>query len=167
MPAVPPISVYMPAYNVGLYVRQAVESILAQTFNDFEFIIIDDGSTDDTLAIVQELAARDSRLRVISRPNVGVAATANEAIGYCQGEFLARIDGDDVAMPARLEKQLAYMRANPQCVVVGSAVLLIDEAGLPLFEMPHVKFSHDEIEDALWSAGGRSCSRPACSGATR
>lgn len=161
MAEAPPITVYMPAYNVGKYVRQAVESILTQTFVDFEFIIIDDGSTDDTLPILQELAAGDKRIRLLSRPNVGVAATANQAVSLARGEFLARIDGDDVAMPTRLEKQLAYLREDRHCVVVGSKVLLIDEAGLPLFEMPHVQIGHDRIESALWSSGW-SIVQPAC-----
>ena len=149
----PPVTVYMPAYNVGPYVRQAVQSILDQTFGDFEFIIINDGSTDNTLETLQELAAGDSRIKLVSRPNMGVSKTANEAIALARGEFLARIDGDDVAQPTRLEKQVAYLRANPRCVAVGSNVLLIDDDGLPLFVMPQIAFGHERIEAALWKHG--------------
>ena len=149
----PPVSVYMPAYNVGRYVRQAVKSILAQSFGDFEFIIIDDGSTDDTLVVLKELAARDKRIRLISRPNAGVSATANEAIGLATGEFLARMDGDDVSTPDRLEKQVAYLRANPDCVAVSGRVLLMDEDALPLYVMPDVQFGHDKIDAGFWRAG--------------
>ncbi|HWE02302.1 MAG TPA: glycosyltransferase [Tepidisphaeraceae bacterium] len=161
MTAPPPVTVYMPAYNVGPFVRQAVESILNQTFGDFEFIVIDDGSTDDTLAVLKELEARDSRIRLVSRPNMGVSRTANEAIALARGEFLARIDGDDVAQATRLEKQLIYLRAHSQCVAVGCGVLLIDEDGLPLYMMPQVEFDHERIEAALWS-GGWPMVQPAC-----
>ena len=153
MAAPPPVSVYMPAYNVARFVRQAVESILAQSFGDFEFIIIDDGSKDDTLEVLQELAARDARIRLVSRPNAGVSATANEAIGLARGEFVARLDGDDVALPDRLEKQVAWLRAHPDCVAVGSNVLMMDEEGLPLYVMPDLQFGHDKIEAGLWRAG--------------
>lgn len=149
----PAVTVYMPAYNVARYVRQAVESILGQTFTDFEFIIINDGSKDDTLAVLEELARRDARIKLSSRENRGVAVTSNEAIAMARGEFIARMDGDDIAEPQRLEKQVAYLRAHPDVAVVGARVLLIDEAGLPLYEMPDVQFGHANIENALLSAG--------------
>ncbi len=161
MSAPPSVSVYMPAYNVAPYVRQAVQSILDQTFRDFEFIIIDDGSKDDTLSILKEYESRDDRIRLVTRPNMGVSATANEAINMARGEFVARIDGDDIAQPARLEKQVEYLRANPKCVVVGSNVLLIDEDGLPLYVMPQVAFGHERIEAAFWKHGW-SMVQPAC-----
>jgi glycosyltransferase involved in cell wall biosynthesis len=153
MAAPPPVSVYMPAYNVGRFVRQAAESILAQSFGDFEFIIIDDGSTDDTLAVLKDLAARDGRIRLVSRGNMGVAATANEAIALARGHFIARLDGDDVALPDRLEKQVAFLDAHPVCVAVGSNVLMMDEDALPLYVMPDVQFGHDKIDAGFWRAG--------------
>jgi len=153
MAAPPAITVYMPAYNVGKYIRQAAESILAQTFRDLEFIIIDDGSTDDTLGLAKQLAARDTRIRLITRPNAGVSATANEAIALSRGEFVARLDADDIALPQRLEKQLTFLRTNPACVAVGSSVLMIDEEGLPLYVMPDIQFGHDKIESAFWRGG--------------
>lgn len=151
--ATPPVSVYMPAYNVGPFVRQAIDSILNQTFTDFEFIIIDDGSTDDTLAILKEYEAADARIRVVSRPNVGVAATANEAIALARGEFLARIDGDDVAMPNRLQLQVDFLRQHPRCAAVGGGVLLMDLDGMPLYPMPDIAFGHEKIDAALLTGG--------------
>jgi glycosyltransferase involved in cell wall biosynthesis len=153
MSTAPPVSVYMPAYNVGPFVRDAVKSILAQTLSDFELIIIDDGSKDETLWILKELEAQDKRIRLISRPNVGVSATANEAIGLARGEFLARMDGDDIATPDRLEKQIAYMRANPACVALGARVLMMDQEGMPLYVMPDVVFGHEKIDAALLDGG--------------
>ena len=153
MSAAPPISVYMPAYNVGLYVRDAVQSILAQTFADFELIIIDDGSRDDTLAVLKELEAQDKRIRLVSRANVGVSATANEAIGLARGEFITRMDGDDISTPDRREKQITFLRNNPQCVAVGSRVLLMDQDAMPLYVMPDVEFGHEKIDAALLEGG--------------
>ena len=113
MSAPPAVTVYMPAYNVGRYIRQAAQSVLAQTFGDFEFIIIDDGSKDDTLAVAMELAAADARIRLISRPNAGVSATANEAIALARGEFIARLDGDDVALPLRWRNRSRSSATTP------------------------------------------------------
>src|SRR5512135_1662363 len=92
MPSEPAVSVLMPVYNAERYVVEAVESILAQTFRDFEFLIIDDGSTDDSGAILSRYAARDDRIRLICRPNVGIVGTLNEMVEGARGEFLARMD---------------------------------------------------------------------------
>src|SRR5689334_9568753 len=97
----PTISVCMPVYNAQTYVRQAVQSILAQTFSDFEFIIIDDGSTDESPTILRELAEKDSRIRVTSRPNTGYAKALNEALQQSRGQYIARMDADDIALPDR------------------------------------------------------------------
>jgi glycosyltransferase involved in cell wall biosynthesis len=143
----------MPAYNAALFVRQAVESILAQTLGDFEFIIIDDGSKDQTLPILKELEARDKRIRLISRPNAGVSATANQAIDLARGEFLVRMDSDDIAMPDRLEKLVGFLRANRDYVALGSRVLMIDDEGLPLGIMPDAVFGAENVDRALMAGG--------------
>jgi glycosyltransferase involved in cell wall biosynthesis len=155
------LSVYMPIYNAARFAREAVQSILRQSFGDFEFIIVDDGSTDQTAAILQELAAQDGRIRVISQPNMGAAAAANRAISEARGEFLARMDGDDIALPRRLERQADYLAAHPQCVAVGSRMMLIDEAGLPLYELPWTICGHKQIDLALMK-GGWSIAQPSC-----
>jgi glycosyltransferase involved in cell wall biosynthesis len=130
--AVPIVSVVTAAYNVEAYAAEAVESILGQSFRDFEFLIIDDGSTDGTLAVLRRYAEQDSRIRLWSRQNLGIVASANELIDRARGEFIARIDADDVAMPDRLECQVNHLRDHPQCLAVGSQALLIDPEGDPL-----------------------------------
>ena len=102
MATVPAISVVMPAYNVRRYIRESVQSVLQQTFTDFEFIIIDDGSTDGTGDMLHEYAAKDARIRLVSRPNTGYAVALNEALGMARAPFLARM-GESVALPLHLE----------------------------------------------------------------
>ncbi|SRR5712692_7252542 len=150
----PTVSVIMPAYNSERYVEEAVESILNQSFSDFEFIIIDDGSTDTTLARLGRHAERDRRIRLSSRPNTGVAKALNEAASLVRGRYIARMDADDVSAPHRLERQVNYLEQHPECVVVGSAVVLTDPDGWPLRTMG-VKQRHEEIDSAhLRGEGG-------------
>jgi glycosyltransferase involved in cell wall biosynthesis len=119
----------MSVYNAGPYLRPALDSILAQTFRDFEFIIIDDGSSDGSPQLLREYAARDTRIRLTVRSNQGLTRTLNEAIELSRGEFLARMDCDDVALPDRFQKQLAALRADTSLVCVGGSFELIDGKG--------------------------------------
>jgi glycosyltransferase involved in cell wall biosynthesis len=128
----PLISVCMPVYNGERFLPEAIESILGQTLGDFEFLIIDDGSTDGSTEVLSRYAARDPRIRLTSRPNKGLAATLNELIDQARGEFLARMDADDIALPERFGRQVDYLRAHPEYVLVGSRVRLIDPEGDPL-----------------------------------
>ncbi len=130
----PLISVCMPVYNAERYAVAAIESILGQTLGDFEFLILDDGSTDSSLEILRRYAGLDPRIRVTSRPNRGVAASLNELVDQSRGEFLARMDADDIAVPERFARQVEYLRARPECVLVGSRVRIIDPDGDPLCE---------------------------------
>lgn len=124
----PAVSVLMPVYNGERYVRQAVDSILAQSFSDFEFIIVDDGSTDATRALLAEID--DPRVLVIENErNLGVTKSLNVGLGAVRGRFVARIDADDIADPERLALQVAYMRANPDVVLLGSGHVAVDDAG--------------------------------------
>jgi glycosyltransferase involved in cell wall biosynthesis len=141
----PLISVCMPVFNAERYVREAVESILSQTLGDFELLALDDGSTDGSLRILQRHAARDPRIRLISRPNKGLVTSLNELINQATGEFLARMDADDIAMPKRFEKQVDYLRSHPECVVVGCRVWETDADGDPVTEYPTLS-DHDEID---------------------
>lgn len=145
------VSVVLPVYNGGAYVAEAIESILTQTYRDFVLYLLNDGSTDSSLDVLQSYAKKDTRVRVVSRENRGLIATLNEGIALAETEYLARMDGDDVAMPDRFEKQIAYLDAHPECVAVGSDVLLIDSDGAPLYvmEYPH---THAEIEGAQRTA---------------
>lgn len=125
----PTISVVMPVYDAERYVGQAVESILAQTFGDFEFLIVDDGSKDKSLEILRAYARRDPRIKLKSRPNTGYVIALNEMLAEVQGEFVARMDADDVSLPERFARELDYLRAHERCLVVGSAVEWIDPDG--------------------------------------
>lgn len=103
------VTVLLPVYNGEKYIREAVDSILKQTYENFELIIIDDGSTDKTLSILKEYEKKDTRIRLVSRENKGLIATLNEGAELALGEWIARMDADDIAMPNRLELQLNWI----------------------------------------------------------
>lgn len=106
----PIISVVMSVYNGEQFLAWAIESILSQTFRDFEFIIVNDGSTDGSLAILNEYAQRDCRIRLISRENRGLTVSLNEGIADARGEWIARMDADDISLPDRFHKQMAWIQ---------------------------------------------------------
>lgn len=141
----PAVSVILPVFNCENYIASAVRSILDQTFKDFEFIIIDDGSTDATPEILRSLADTDSRISVLTIPNGGYTNGILAGLAQSKGEFIARMDGDDVCSPLRLEAQINFLRANPLCGAVGSAIGIIDEEGDLI---SHRKFptTHSEID---------------------
>lgn len=143
-----PISVLMPVFNAEPFVAAAIRSILDQTFTAFEFIILDDGSTDASPRILREFAASDPRIRLVSRENRGLVATLNEMIALAKGRYLARMDADDMSHPTRFAQQLAYMDAHPDVGVLGSRGLFIDPEGAPLAEFHDLR-EHDEILAAL------------------
>lgn len=118
----------MPVHNAAPYLAAAIESILRQTYTDFEFLIIDDGSTDGSPAILQA-ATRDQRVRVIRRENRGLVATLNEGLTLARAPLIARMDADDVARPARLAQQVGALAARPEVLCLGGAFELIDGAG--------------------------------------
>ena len=125
----PTVSVLLPAFNAQKYLRAAMDSILAQTLADLELLALDDGSTDATPSILRDYAARDRRVRVLSRANKGMASSLNELLQIAQGRFVARMDADDIALPERFERQVRFLEATPSVVCVGGAFELIDEAG--------------------------------------
>src|SRR4051794_2980150 len=98
------VSVLLPVYNAEKFLRKALDSILFQTHSDFEIIAVDDGSVDSSLQILKEYA-HDARVRILSRPNTGLVGALNDAIGMARGQFLARMDADDIAISTRLERQ--------------------------------------------------------------
>ena len=140
----PAISVVMSVCNGSAYLPQAVESILAQSWCDFEFIIIDDGSTDGTLDILRTYESKDTRIHVVSRENTGLTRALNEGISRARGQFIARMDADDIAEPSRLDLQIGYLQAQPECVAVGCSLLLTDPDGDPLAE-EESPLTHDQI----------------------
>jgi glycosyltransferase involved in cell wall biosynthesis len=141
----PAISVLLPVYNAERFVAEAVESILAQTFGDFELLALDDGSSDGSLLILREFAARDARMVVRSRENRGLVASLNELISYARGPYLARMDADDVCMPDRFLKQSGFLNSFPDHVLVGGWIEFRSEAGQPIGVIK-TPVAHEEID---------------------
>jgi GT2 family glycosyltransferase len=125
----PRVSGVLPVYNGEPFLASAVESILAQSFRDFELITIDDGSDDASGEILDRLAAGDKRLRIVHQTNAGIVAALNRGLALARGELIARMDADDVAHPERFARQVAFLDAHPETAVVGCAVTLIDRDG--------------------------------------
>lgn len=156
----PKVSVLMSVYNGSRYLEESVESILNQTFTDFEFIIIDDGSTDESLSILKHYSQQDSRIQLITQPNIGLTKTLNKALALAQGEFIARMDADDISMPERFDRQVEYLENHPNCVALGCDVLQIDMDGAPICQMG-VLLAHNEIEAQLLQGRGGVIRHPA------
>ena len=128
MSSTPRVTVLMPVFNGERYLREAIDSILAQTFRDFELLIIDDGSTDGSEKII--LSLHDARIRYISNgTNRGLTATLNRGIKAARGEYIARMDCDDISLPERLAQQIAHLDSNPACAMVAAKAILIDTEG--------------------------------------
>jgi len=121
------ISVLLPVYNAEKYIKETVESILSQTFTNFEFIIINDGSTDRSLEILQYYAEQDSRIKLISRNNKGLVDTINEGLSLAVAPYIAQIDHDDISLPSRFAIEYDFLQNNPDVVCVGSDYELIDD----------------------------------------
>ncbi|MDP3332522.1 MAG: glycosyltransferase family A protein, partial [Methylococcaceae bacterium] len=119
----PAASVIFPVYNAGEYLDAAIESILSQTFKDFELLLLNDGSTDGSLSRLEYYASQDSRCKVFTSANRGLVGTLNEGIRLAAGDILFRMDQDDISLPDRFEKQMRYLAEHPECVLVGSRVL--------------------------------------------
>lgn len=145
--SMPKVSVVMPAYNAEVYIRKAIDSILSQTFTDFEFIIIDDGSTDATAEIVQHY--KDGRIKFCSnKQNIGVAATLNHGLELSCGEYIARMDADDISLPERFEKQVAYLDEHQDVAVLGTDIELFSDSGI--LEKRVVSHESDKIKEELF-----------------
>lgn len=139
------VSVILPVHNASRYLQQSIESILEQTYDNFEIIAIDDGSTDTSLTILQALTAADSRLKVYHQENIGITATLNRAVQQASGKYIARMDADDISLPHRFKAQVEYLNANPEIVAVGGKVLMIDDDDLPISDSP-TALEHEAID---------------------
>lgn len=125
----PKVSIVMPVFNGEKYLREAATSILNQTFTDIELVIINDGSTDNTESILDEIAV-DQRVRVLSNgKNIGLTLTRNKGLRKSKGEYVAMLDSDDIALPNRIEKQLAFLETNRDFALIGSSIDLINSSG--------------------------------------
>jgi glycosyltransferase involved in cell wall biosynthesis len=143
----PSVSVVMSVFNGERYLRESIESILAQTFGDFEFIIINDGSTDRTGDILLHYQKIDCRVTVHHQPNKGLIAALNTGCGLARGRYIARMDADDIALPDRLERQIDYLEHNPQVALLGSWVNIIDDQGRLLSTL---QFPTDDEQITEW-----------------
>jgi len=156
----PALSVVMSVYNGKRFLSAAIRSVLGQTFTDFEFIIIDDGSTDGSGELLEKIAASDQRIRLVRRENKGLIASLNEGCGMARAPLIARMDGDDLCRTHRFQTQVDYLARHPECVVLSCRVLYVDSAGWPIGEQYH-NTTHERIEDALWGRGdGAGMSHP-------
>lgn len=141
----PKVTVLMPVYNAEKYIGGAVDSILHQTFRDFELLIINDGSTDATQTVLESYT--DPRIRIIvHKKNSGIVRRLNEGISLSKGVYIARMDADDVALPMRLEKQVAYMDKHPAVAVCGTWLKVISDTKVEIWKAPT---THDEIQSLM------------------
>jgi len=111
----------MPVYNTALYLAEAIQSILAQTWQDFEFLIINDGSTDGSAAIIDGFARQDQRIQVVHQENCGIVAALNRGLSLARGRYIARMDSDDISLPERFVRQVAFLEGNPSVAICGTA----------------------------------------------
>ncbi|RXJ02255.1 glycosyltransferase [Anaerobacillus alkaliphilus] len=147
----PKITVLMSVYNEEKYLRESIESILNQTYSDFEFLIFDDASNDGSKAILKEYQKKDSRINlVLNETNRGLSYNLAEGVLISKGNWIARMDADDIAFKNRLELQLDYIKNNPEIDVLGSYVLDINEKGNEI-ELRKLPTSHKEIKSLIWT----------------
>ena len=125
----PEVTVLTSCYNASRWLREAIDSILGQTFEDFEFILVDDGSTDDTWSIIQAYRDRDQRIVAIRKDNTGLQDSLNVGMAHARGSWIARLDADDLCEPDRLAEQLMFVRKHQEVVLLGSGFTEIDEQG--------------------------------------
>lgn len=125
----PTVSVILPAYNAERYIEESIQSVLRQDFKDYELIIINDGSTDNTQDIINYYKSLDDRIVAIKQKNQGLVKTLNHGLALARGEYIARIDGDDPWMNCKLSRQLKEFKNNPSLVLVGGGFEVIDEDG--------------------------------------
>ena len=124
----PELSIIMPLYNTANYVAQAIQSLLSQTYTNFELIIVDDASTDQSLEIVKSF--NDTRIKILTNEkNEGIVFSRNRGLQIAKGKFLAPFDSDDIAMPEKFEKQIIFLKKHPDFGLIGSWVKIIDEYG--------------------------------------
>jgi len=148
----PEVSVLMSVYNSERWLAESIESVLNQTFTDFEFLIVNDGSTDESGAIINRYAGQDSRIRVFDKPNTGLADSLNYGIAHAKGEWIARIDADDLWMSDRLKKQMEVAQSTEHIVLIGTGLTLIDDKSTPLRAYRYPQ-QHETLLQSLTSGG--------------
>lgn len=141
------ITVLMAAYNAELYIRESIESVLYQSFTDFELIIINDGSSDNTENII--CSFKDRRIRCFSQVNAGLAKSLNKGLHLAKGKYVARIDADDICYKHRLSEQFFFMESNPDYVICGSFADVIDENGDFIYTYKDIPTADAEIKKQI------------------
>ena len=142
------VTVLMPVWNAGKYIEEAIRSILDQTFTNFELLIINDGSTDNTINEIQKF--RDARVRLINNEHNGIAIALNKGLQQAKGIYIARFDADDICLPQRLEKQVSFLDKNIQYVLTGGDAEYISETGEHLFDFYSQGYSMEEIMNSIY-----------------
>jgi len=154
----PTISVVMSVYNGQQYLDEAIESILDQTFNNFEFIIIDDASSDDSFAIIEHFMKQDERIRLIqNEENLGLSRSLNKGIKAGRGKYIARMDADDVSLPERFRMQLDFLENAPNVWVLGTNVIRIDATGNILREIFYPTTEKEMRWNMIWGNNAVVC----------
>ncbi len=138
------ITVMMPCFNAEDFISDAIQSVLCQTFSDFELLIINDGSTDHTIELVKSFD--DKRIKILEQENQGVAVALNYGLEYARASYIARFDADDICFADRLKKQYEFMRSNPDCIVVGSGAEYVDNSGNYIFTHLPLVNTQEEIQ---------------------
>ena len=148
----PRVSVILPVFNCERYLSEAIQSIREQSFDDFELLICDDQSDDQSVAIASRFARRDRRIAVLKRHHTGIVGALNDGVAQARGEFMARMDADDIAQPARLAKQVEFLDEHRDYVLIGTRVRMVDPEGEPICEFPG-QLSHEDIDHAHMNLG--------------
>ncbi|HTI07198.1 MAG TPA: glycosyltransferase [Puia sp.] len=144
----PKVTVLMPAYNAGKYIAEAIRSVLGQSFTDFELLIVDDGSSDNTLGVVHSFA--DPRIRLLVQEKKGISLALNTGLKAARGLYIARFDADDICFPERLARQVVFLDGHPAYLVTGSDAEYISENGEFLFNFRCKGHAHREILENLY-----------------
>jgi glycosyltransferase involved in cell wall biosynthesis len=156
----PVVSVLMPVYNAERYLKKSLDSICVQTFHEFEFIIVDDGSTDGSYQVLKRYEQLDARIRLFrNETNIGVSQSLNRGLEMATGRYIARMDADDICLPERFAKQVAYLDAQPSCVAVGANGWFIDGEGERIGYV-NAPTHHDDILAGLASGNGAALPHP-------
>jgi glycosyltransferase involved in cell wall biosynthesis len=145
----PKVTVLMPAYNVEKYIGDAIASVLRQSFKDFELLIINDGSTDNTVKVIESF--KDARIKLISQENKGVAPALNTGLIYATAPYIARFDADDICYPERLKIQYEFITAHPEYSIIGSSADYMDADNNYIFTQHPVAHLNEEIQDLVYS----------------
>lgn len=157
----PRVSVVMPVFNGARFIAEAIESVLASRFEDFELLVLIDGGTSDASAqVATTAAAGDPRVRIIDHPHVVPSVARNIGLREARGELIANLDCDDAMFPDRLARQVEYLDRHPECVAVGSRVLVVDAEGKPLGVLVRA-FAHEDIDAAHLDGRGGAMANPA------